>query len=72
MRTDASDVAAGDTPGRGAPINRKPVIDHNLVVDGLLFATLPAPAVNEDILGGSTQTAVQPARHGRRDRNQRT
>jgi len=39
MRTDASDVAAGDTPGRDAPMNRKPVIDHNLVVDGLLFAT---------------------------------
>ena len=39
MRTDASDVAARDTPGRDAPMNRAPGIDENLVVDGLLFAT---------------------------------
>jgi hypothetical protein len=39
MRTNVSDVAGGDTPGRDAPMNRKPVIDPNLVVDGFLFAT---------------------------------
>jgi hypothetical protein len=38
MRTDASDVAGGDTPGRDAPMNRAG-IDENLVVDGLIFAT---------------------------------
>jgi hypothetical protein len=39
MRTDAIDVAGGDTPGRDAPMNRAPGIDENLVVGGLLFAT---------------------------------
>src|SRR5271155_2600588 len=39
MPANPSDVAARDTPGRHAPMNRKPVIDENLVAEGFLFAT---------------------------------